>query len=372
VATSSPQQTDSPPSPSLLPGGKRLVFLIAYLLGVAIFIEGAARGILAVDSLSRNAALRSSAGWRLWWLERHQPGVPIFYGFDEFHPTRGWASRERVRDADTFGPGTVNTNSAGLRGEREVALEKDPNRPRIAVVGDSFTFGDEVRDEDAYPHVLNELLPEAEVVNFGVHGYGHDQMLLLLREQALAYEPDVVVLGFVRDDMERNMLAFRDFAKPHFVLAGDRLSLRNVPVPTPEEVARRYRWRPRLLDLASILRDNYLWKVGLYERRMEALTTALLDEMVEEAVATGSIFVFVYLPHSEELIDPELETPGYEFFDNYCAERAAFCLDLLPRFREEIEAGIEIRAPGHWHQTGHRLVAESVGEFIRDRELLNL
>ena len=105
---------------------------------------------------------------------------------------------------------------------------------------------------------------------------------------------------------------------------------------------------------------------------MTALTTALLDEMVEESVAVGSVFVFVYLPHSEELMDPELETQGYEFFTDYCEERAAFCLDLLPRFRAAAAAGVEIKAPGHWHGTGHRVVAENVGEYIRDRDLLNL
>ncbi|MDH3403731.1 MAG: hypothetical protein OEP45_08975, partial [Acidobacteriota bacterium] len=183
---------------------------------------------------------------------------------------------------------------------------------------------------------------------------------------------DVVVLGFVRDDMERNMLAFRDFAKPRFVLAGDDLSLRNVPVPTPEEIVRSSRWRPRVLDLLAIVRDNYLWKVGLSTRQMNALTTALLDQMVEETVAAKAVFVFVYLPHSEELTDPGLVTEGHRFFETYCEERAAFCLDLLPRFRDEVASGTPIKTLGHWHGTGHRVAAESVGEYIRRRDLLNL
>lgn len=357
---------------SRVPGRRRVAFALLYALGVLLFVEAAARGILAVGSISQGAALRSSAGWRLQWLERHRPEAPIYYGFDVFHPTRGWSSRPGVRGADTFGPDSVNINSAGLRGAREVVLAQEPGRRRVAVLGDSFTFGDEVRDEEAYPSVLDGLLPKAEVINFGVHGYGHDQMLLLLREQALAYRPDLVVVGFVRDDMERNLLAFRDFAKPRFVLTGDRLSLRNVPVPTPDEIRRRTRWRPRFFDLLAVLRDSYLWKVGIKKQRMEALTAALLDAMVEDSVEVGAVVVFVYLPHSEELTDPTLETEGYTFFTDYCKERAAFCLDLLPRFREAVAAGVEIKAPGHWHGTGHRIVARSVGEYIRARDLLHL
>ncbi len=364
--------SNAPSSAAAVSSRRRIGFFVLYAFGLLCFLEGAARGILALEPIAHGPALRSSAGWRLQWLERYQPESPIYYGFDTFHPTRGWGILPGVRGADTFGPGSVNTNSAGLRGLREIDLAKHPEGPRVAVIGDSFTFGDEVRDNEAYPSVLDELLPEAEVINFGVHGYGHDQMLLLLREQVLSYQPDLVVLGFVRDDMERNMLSFRDFAKPHFALSGDRLSLRNVPVPTPEEVQRRYRFRPRFLDLLTILRDSYLWNVGLSEQRMEELTTALLDEMVEEAVDIGSVFIFVYLPHSEELMDTELETDGYKFFDTYCEERAAFCLDLLPHFREAAAAGVKIKAPGHWHATGHRITAQAVGEYIRDRNLLHL
>jgi hypothetical protein len=67
-----------------------------------------------------------------------------------------------------------------------------------------------------------------EVLNLGVHGYGHDQMLLYLREEGLRYRPDVVLLGFVQIDMPRNQLSFRDYAKPRFGVRR-RLSRRNVP-----------------------------------------------------------------------------------------------------------------------------------------------
>ena len=348
-----------------------MLSIALYALALALFCEATTRVMLASESLSGGAALRSSAGWRLAWLRRQTAERPIYHSFDQYHPTRGWTSRPGVV-ADTFGPGSVHINSAGLRGKSDVPIAKEPDRPRVLVFGDSFTFGDEVRDEEAYPAVLGELLPEAEVINFGVHGYGHDQMLLLLREEGLRYEPDLVVLGFVRDDMERNLLDFRDFAKPKFELVGDQLSLRNVPVPPPGQVLAKSRWRPRLLDLLVIVRDNYRWKVGLSKRRMNALTTVLLDEMVEDSVTEGALFMFAYLPHSEELTFPDLETPGHVFFENYCAERAAFCLDLLPSFREQIAAGNPIKAAGHWHGRGHRLAAEGIKEYIRDRDLLDL
>jgi hypothetical protein len=41
------------------------------------------------------------------------------------------------------------------------------------ILGDSFTFGDEVSDNETYSYYLQQMLPHTEVINMGVHGYGH-------------------------------------------------------------------------------------------------------------------------------------------------------------------------------------------------------
>ena len=113
------------------------------------------------------------------------------------------------------------------------------------MLGDSFTFGEDVGDDETYSHHLEQLLPGTEVINLGVHGYGHDQMLIYLREEGVRYRPDVVILGFLTGDMERNVLSFRDYAKPRFVLDGGKLALRNSPVPPPAEMAAAEKWRSK-------------------------------------------------------------------------------------------------------------------------------
>ncbi len=95
-------------------------------------------------------------------------------------------------------------NSSGLRGE-EHSLEKRPGVYRIAVLGDSFTFGMSVNLEDTYPKRLEKLLqqqkPSVEVINFGVIGHNMWQHYEMLRRRVLAYHPDLVVLGlFAGDD----------------------------------------------------------------------------------------------------------------------------------------------------------------------------
>src|SRR5262245_27375193 len=72
----------------------------------------------------------------------------------------------------------------------------------ILAVGDSFTYGDEVRDEETWPARL-QALTGRRVLNGGVTGYGLDQTVLRLERLAEAYAPSLVILGFIADDIRR-------------------------------------------------------------------------------------------------------------------------------------------------------------------------
>jgi hypothetical protein len=162
-----------------------------------------------------------------------------------------------------------------MRGFSEYAYEKPVGTLRVLTFGDSFTFGEEVSDNETFSYYLEKLLPGSEVINFGIHGYGHDQMLLYLREEGIKYHPDIVILGFVGEDMERNMTSFRDYAKPRFVLDGGRLVLTNTPVPRIEETLGREPWRSKFLDVLTLLRDRYRKRFEAPELQREMEVTRL-------------------------------------------------------------------------------------------------
>src|SRR5262249_10078893 len=149
--------------------------------------------------------------YRLLFIRRQGKSPTMAYSFDVYHPTRGWALRPGFSGVEVDNA-TFSSNSRGLRGSSEHTYEKPLGNLRILTVGDSFTFGDEVSDDETWAYFLEKLLPGSEVLNFGVHGYGHDQMLLYLREEGIKYRPDIVILGFVSEDMRRNMLSFKDYA----------------------------------------------------------------------------------------------------------------------------------------------------------------
>ncbi|HET6372593.1 MAG TPA: GDSL-type esterase/lipase family protein [Candidatus Polarisedimenticolia bacterium] len=100
---------------------------------------------------------------------------------------------------------TLHTNSEGYN-TPEAAREKPAGTFRILALGDSSTFGWGVDTESAYPHVLERMLRERhpglgiEVVNLGVCGYSSFQGLIVLKQEALPYQPDLVTLSYGSND----------------------------------------------------------------------------------------------------------------------------------------------------------------------------
>ena len=131
---------------------------------------------------------------------------------------------------------TANVDSSGLRSNgRSISA---PGRPILAI-GDSFTFGDEVADEETWVAALERRLNK-RVLNAGVSAYGVDQAVLRAERLLDEYQPDIVILSFVSDDINRTEFDYFPYGrgwKPYFELVNGSLSLRNVPVPqTPRPV----------------------------------------------------------------------------------------------------------------------------------------
>jgi lysophospholipase L1-like esterase len=130
----------------------------------------------------------------------------------------GWALRPSSMGWYRYeGAARIQINSAGFRGP-EIRREKPAGVFRVAVIGDSFTIGLDVPDEQIFTHLLEKRLngnpcvrgQRVEVLNFGVGGYGTLQELMVLRKHALAYRPDLVLLMFFSgNDVSDNSRAIR-------------------------------------------------------------------------------------------------------------------------------------------------------------------
>jgi hypothetical protein len=153
----------------------------------------------------------------------------------------------------------------GLRPTSPDKGEDAPGVPILAV-GDSYTYGEEVGDNETWPAHLQRLANH-RVLNAGVSGYGFDQTVLRAEQLASARRPSAIVVGFIPDDIRRTEMSRQWGAeKPYFDLQGPGpdggLALRNVPVPPRPDPAKTLTIWQRLLG-RSYLFDFVLRRLDL-------------------------------------------------------------------------------------------------------------
>jgi hypothetical protein len=346
---------------------RRIVLILGYGVFLVCLLEGTARLAFMIPQV---ASLRANEDYtnHRQWVRRHQKsGMEVYYKFDVYDPSIGWRPKPNLRDVRVFDNKILNTNSKGIRGKIDFPYTKDQERLRILIIGDSFTFGDEVSDAETYSYYLQQMLPHTEVINMGVHGYGHDQMLILLRQEGVKYEPDIVILGFLPLDMPRNVLQFRDFAKPRFVLEGGELKLTGVPVPRPEDILQWDWTRPRIVDVFSLMHHEVRTLFGLRDKEIENITTAILMEMIKLIASVPAIPMLAYLPRAREIAMDNPETRGEAYMFSMCQlNEKAKCFSTRPHFAEKIAKGEAFKSSGHWEPAGHLAVAEAIKNYLVD------
>jgi len=152
----------------------------------------------------------------------------------------GWSIMPNGESPD----GLYRSNSAGIRADREYTKTPPPGVARIVTYGDSFTHCDDVPNDKTWQHYMEKGSRALEVLNFGVLGYGTDQALLRFEKTVDAWYPDVAIMGFMVDNIGRNVNRFSPFRglenipllKPRFIIdEGNTLSILTPPFSDPRE-----------------------------------------------------------------------------------------------------------------------------------------
>lgn len=322
----------------------------------------------------------------------------------------GWGHKPGAIDYHGYGNPTpeIKINSFGFRG-REITLEKPENTKRILALGDSFTFGMGVREEDIYTEILEKKLNAStpgglnhEVINTGTIGYTIDNQYLLLKEKGLELDPDVVILAFFAGnditelrrhkwetdergipykltDMEHyvddeNRLRYRGEDEPlsyflHFlnkrwIILQKKLGIYRHPDDEPTLT-----W-PAFLEPDDPHGDPRLPKFWNQYELLLAEMKNLLDEK-------GIKFVVVSIPmdvqvskkywgkHVQMYFDEEayLKNRPQKKLENLTDKYSIDLIDLLPYFREADDENVWFyyeREDPHWTPEGHKFTADII------------
>jgi len=184
---------------SRAPRSIRRVLLIAATLLVAlpISLEILFRLYLALE-VGPSVLLRSGMT-----LDRSHPSAQQLQlppSLEDFRGTYAKYSPSFTRFGhDENGRFAYTINGDGFRG-REITAAKPPNTFRIVTLGASSTFCFGVRDEDAYPHLLEEILNESpcdreidfEVINLGMPHLRTRHIAELYAAEGIPLAPDLV------------------------------------------------------------------------------------------------------------------------------------------------------------------------------------
>ena len=298
-------------------------------------------------------------------------------------------------------PELEDVNSLGMHTDREYSKTVTPGTIRIALFGDSFTAGDEVKSNETWAYLLEQNLRQqgynVEILNFGVSAYGMDQAYLRWLNVGKYYQPDIVVFGFQPGNMERNLTAFRPLiggsfplSKPRFILEnGDLKLINSPPIPPSEKLIEVYKdfkanpfikyevlyderyqenwWESsKLLSVIVYLSwpgrtegEEDLYQNGAY---VTDLAAAIINRFGTEVKQQGSEFVVVHLPPRGDL---ERAVNGlalpYDFVLNDIAKNYV----LIRPEKVFTDKGNQYWMPGtHYSPQANQIVAKYVAKQI--------
>lgn len=279
-------------------------------------------------------------------------------------------------NAKQLGPlrARVTTDAAGVRWNGSRPL---PKGSPILVVGDSFTYGLDVHDEQTWPADLERLLARP-VWNGAVFGYGLDQ-IVLRAEQLLDERPGVrvLVIGLFGDDVERCEYSYLFAPKPWFEIVDGALVLRNVPVPetrtaVPLEPLRRVLAYSHLADLVLTRAAPSWWIVEGAKRREhdrgDEVAALLIDRVADVAEARGNLRVVLVMLLPQRF-DPAA-LPALDALAERARARNIEVIDLAPELAEMARAEKQrwLNGTGHFSPEANAWVAERIADHIRSTE----
>jgi lysophospholipase L1-like esterase len=287
----------------------------------------------------------------------------------------------------------VRVNELGLRGPSAEAVPA-PGVHRVLALGDSATFGEGLRVEEAFPTALERELNERsgerwEVLNAGVPGHNTEAELAFLRERGLALHPEALVLLFNLNDFD-----WAPVIGPLGVLTLDTKA--RVSTWSPANVSEFYlalRWlvitRGQLWGMqarstaAAPFNPGADGKFGALDRGVSAMRKAYYlkpsdgrwQTMADALHGLGSVardhhlpLVVAVLPDGDQFEGETTRVPQVKLLQ-LCAEAHLDCIDLYPAFAAAGGSDLYLNIM-HPNAAGQRVIAHVLAErLLRDRPI---
>jgi hypothetical protein len=247
-------------------------------------------------------------------------------------------------------------------------------KPRVLVLGDSFTQAVEVSNEKTYFAFLGNQTG-AEVFAYGAGGYGTLQEYMILDRYIDRLTPQVIVWQFTSNDfinnsLELEMLSTQNnngMARPYLI--DGRIQL-VIPRRNPRLTAMVLASRLGMFTMGRI--DRMLARTASVENRIEAegarhegfrRAAAITEEILRRARArAGGARILAFSVDDTE--------PYYSEFRRIARRNGILFVDEVPdAVRREEKRGVVTRTEDlvHWNEIGHRICGQALSRYVAEQ-----
>jgi hypothetical protein len=303
-------------------------------------------------------------------------------------------------------------NRDGMR-DADRPYDKPPGVRRVAVLGDSMIAAMAVDEDETLVRLLERQLADSfpdvrwEVMNCAISGAGPGQSLVVHREVASRYAPDLVLFAFyVGNDLGDSSRELTSSKHRIYFDLGEHGEL----VPRPHSATRShltswlnrhsrfYVWQKHrtnalragvqeAMDVVASGKAVYHAHPSAEVERAWRIVAELIEAMRREAEAGGAGFAVVVLPAGEQILDElwdamlDRSGPARDGMRRDEPERRLGAIGaalgvpvvtLLDAFRAAApgatlarpEGWLHFNADGHFNEEGHRVAARTIHEFF--------
>lgn len=234
------------------------------------------------------------------------------------------------------------------------------NDSEIVVIGDSFTYGHGVLENETYSYFLSNL-SGMSVANYGVPGYDLPQIKKVF-DVVIKSKPKLILYGLFVNDLE-NVCDFK--------INDDKVKIFNYNDVIPSNLG-KFNFIFQSKIIRSVFRllknqdESYRPNLKKYEN--------ILSQMHKESEDNDIRFVIVLIPALEECSVPKFydkielfnESWVYSEFKDDIKKQVGNCTYI--RISEKIESrnADAKNTPGHPTIEGHKIFAELIYKFLKE------
>jgi len=294
--------------------------------------------------------------YHLWKPDYHPPSA------ERVHPVLGWVNVPQTPE-----------NPLGIIHQTPYSPDYGPGT--VLFFGDSFVVGATPMPQKI-PQIVDRLLPERTVYNYGGSGYGVDQIYLRFRMTYSQFHQPIILIGIFSDDLDRCVLSVRTGQKPYFTLQNETLTLAGLPIyANQREWLKQHPPTIASFFLAFLAHRLRIWKANghyyelFYKREAKKrICAGILEALVQEARQHNLPLLFVffygqrelrYTGWREQFLVEQAEKWAVPYVDTKRVLLHASEQQHLPL------SALFIQGDGHPTARANQLIAEAIGKRLR-------